>query len=38
MSNQDKIELQIVLKRAKYVLVSCMMLALVIVLLLIFKV
>lgn len=38
MGKEDKTELQIVLKRAKYVLVSCMMLALVIVLLLIFKV
>lgn len=37
MSNQDKIELQIVLKRAKYVLVSCVVVALVVVMLLIFK-
>ena len=37
MGNQDKIELQIVLKRAKYVLLSCVVLALVIVMLLIFK-
>ena len=37
MGNQDKLELQIVIKRAKYVLVSCVAISFAVVMLLIFK-
>lgn len=38
MENQDKMELQIILKRSKYVILVCIGMALAVVLLLIFKV